>query len=71
MTPLKLAFSNVVKLLQIAMTIGVSTAKCERTFFFLKRIKSYYRSSMPEQSLTDIAIPSIEWDLADSFILDD
>ena len=31
LTPLKLAFPNVVKLLQIAMTMCVSTAKCERT----------------------------------------
>ena len=71
LTPLKLAFPNVVKLLQIAMTTCVSTAKCERTFSSLKRIKSYLRSSMSEQRLTDIAILSIERDLADSLILDD
>ena len=71
LTPLKLAFPNVVKLLQIVMTICVSTAKCERTFSSLKRIKSYLRSSMSEQRLTDIAILSIERDLADSLILDD
>ena len=53
------------------MTICVSTAKCERTFSSLKRIKSYLRSSMSEQRLTDIAILSIERDLADSLILDD
>ena len=71
LTPLKLAFPNVVKLLQVAMTICVSTAKCERTFSFLKRIKSYLRSTMSEQRLTDMAILSIERDRADSLKLDD
>ena len=69
LTPLKLAFPNVVKLLQIAMTICVSTAKCERTFSSLKRIKSYLRSTMSEQRLPDMAILSIEQDLADSLKL--
>ena len=53
------------------MTICVSTAKCERTFSSLKRIKSYLRSTMSEQRLTDMAILSIERDLADSLKLDD
>ena len=68
---MKLAFPNVVKLLQIAMTICVSTAKCERTFSSLKRIKSYLRSTMSEQRLTDMAILLIERDFADSLKLDD
>ena len=59
------------KLLQISMTICVSTAKCERSFSALKRIKTYLRSSMSEQRLTDMAILSIERDLADSLILND
>ena len=69
--PLKLAFPAVVKLLQISMTICVSTAKCERSFSALKRIKSYLRSSMSEQRLTDMAVLSIERDLADSLVLND
>ena len=32
------------RLLQIAMTISVSTAKCERCFSALKRIKTYHSS---------------------------
>lgn len=69
LAPLKLAFPTVVKLLQIAMTVCVSTAKCERSFSALKRIKTYLRSSMSKQRLTDMAILSIERDLADSLIL--
>ena len=51
--------------------MSVLQTKCERTFSSLKCIKSYLRSSMSEQRLTDIAILSIERDLADSLILDD
>jgi len=69
LAPLKLAFPTVVKLLQIAMTVCVSTAKCERSFSALKRIKTYLRSSMSKQRLTDMAILSIERDFADSLIL--
>ena len=67
---MKLAFPNLVKLLHIAMTICVSTAKCERTFSSLKHIKSYLRSTMSEQRLTDMAFLLIERDLADSLKLD-
>ena len=42
------------------MTIGVNTAHCEGSFSTLKRIKSYLRSTMCEQRLTDLAILSIE-----------
>lgn len=43
LAPLKLAFPPVVKLLQISMTMCVSTAKFERSFsaLIMKRIKSY------------------------------
>ena len=55
----------------MAMTICVSTAKCERSFSALKRIKTYLHPSMSEQRLTDMAILSIERDLADTLILTD
>ena len=37
--PLKAAFPELLKLLQIALTLCISTAQCERTFSCLKRIK--------------------------------
>ena len=46
--PLKVAFPIVIKLLQIALTIAVSTASCQRSFSALKRIKTYLRSTMTE-----------------------
>ena len=64
LAPLKLAFPALIKIVQIAMTIGVTTAKCERCFSALKLIKTYRRSTMNESRLNDIAILSIEKDLA-------
>lgn len=61
--PLKVAFPNLIQLLQIALTISVSTAKCDRTFSTLKRIKSYLRTTMSEERLNNMAILSIEHDL--------
>ena len=61
--PLKAAFSTLIKAIQIALTICVSTAQCERSFSSLKRIKTYLRSTMTEQHLTDLAILSIENEL--------
>ena len=39
--PLKEAFSTVLRVLQIALTICVSSASCERSFSALKQIKTY------------------------------
>ena len=58
--PLRTAFPNLVKLLQLVLTIVVSTAACEQSFSALKRIKTYLRSTMSEQRLNDIALLSIE-----------
>ena len=69
--PLKSAFPNLVKLLQLALTIVVSTAECERSFSALKRIKSYLRSTMSEERLINLATLSIERRLADSLSLDE
>ena len=69
--PLKLAFPTLLKLLQIALTIAVSTAECERSFSALKRIKTFLRSTMPEQRLTDLALLSIEKQKAQNISLDE
>ena len=68
---LKEAFPTLLKLLQIALTIAVSTAQCERSFSALKRIKSYLRSTMSEQRLVDLAVLSIERDLSQQLSLDE
>ena len=52
------------------MTISVSSAECERSFSALKRIKSYLRTSMSEQCLTNLAVLSIKRDLSNDLNLD-
>jgi len=68
--PLKAAFPVLVKMIRIALTIVVSTAECERSFSTLKRTKTYLRSSMSEQRLTDLAVLSIERELSQNLSLD-
>lgn len=69
--PLREAFPELVKLLQIPLTVAVTTAGCERSFSSLKCIKSYLRSTMSEERLIDLATISIERDLAARLSLDD
>lgn len=67
----KKGFAIIVKLLTIALTLGVSTATCERSFSGLKRIKTYLRSSMSESRMNDLAILSIERDLSCDWLTPD
>ena len=69
--PLKSAFPTLLKLLQIALTIVVTTSECERTFSALKRIKTYLRSTMTNERLSDLAVLSIERDISSNLVLDD
>ena len=70
LSSLRIAFPLLTKLLQIALTIVVSTAYCERSFSALKRIKTYLRSTMTEQRLIDLAVLSIERELSKQISLD-
>ena len=71
LTSLDCAFPELIKLFRIALTIAVNTAQCERSFSTLKRVKSYLRSTMNEQRLSDLAILSIERELSSNVSLDD
>lgn len=64
--PLRAAFPRVLKLLQIALTLPVSTASCERSFSCIKRVKTYTRTTMTEARLTGLALMSIENELTRS-----
>ena len=69
--PLKTAFPNLVKLLQFSLTVVVSTAECERSFSALKRIKSYLRSTMSTQHLSNLIVLCVERKLSESISLDE
>ena len=63
LTPLKPAFPALLQLLNIVQTIAVTASSCERTFSSLKRIKTYLRSTMGDERLSNLAVLSIERDL--------
>ena len=69
--PLKVAFPSVLRVLQIALTFAVTTASCERSFSSLKRIKTYLRSTMSTQRLSDLALLSIERELSANMSMDE
>lgn len=71
LSPLKEAFPTLLRLLQIALTICVSSASCERSFSALKRIKTYLRSTMLEERLVSLAVLSIEREIAQNLNLED
>ena len=57
---MSVAFSEVVKLFQIAATIPVSTASNERFFSVLKRVKTYLRTTMGDDRLTHLMLMAVE-----------
>ena len=44
-------FESIATLLKLSLTLPVSSAHDERAFSFLKRVKSYLRSSMSEKRI--------------------
>lgn len=70
LSPLKEAFPTLLKLLQIALTICVSSASCERSFSALKRIKTYLRSTMHEERLVNLAVLSVEREISQTLNLE-
>ena len=65
------AFPQTIIVLQIAVTLGVSSSSCERSFSCVKRVKTFLRSSMTTERLSALAILSTEVDLASSIDFDD
>ena len=60
----KECFPHLLQTIQIAMTIGVTTASAERSFSSLRRIKSYLRSTMSQDRLNNLSLLHIERDLS-------
>ncbi|KAL5239149.1 hypothetical protein ACI65C_006799 [Semiaphis heraclei] len=57
-------FANLYKLMQVALTLPISSASCERSFSVMRRIKTWIRSSMNQDSFTDMSILHIERDIS-------
>ena len=60
---LQSVFGESIKLLDIVITIRMTTSEAERCFSTLKRIKTFLRSTMNEDRLNALAMLSIEKDL--------
>ncbi|KAL4099003.1 hypothetical protein QTP88_023506 [Uroleucon formosanum] len=60
------AFPNLFKLIQVGLTIPISSATCKRSFSSMRRIKNWLRTTMGQAKFTDLSIISIERDLSNS-----
>lgn len=58
--PIPEGFPMLVRCLKIAMTFGVSSATAERSFSSLRRIKTYLRSTMTQEQLSNLSLLYIE-----------
>ena len=50
------AFPNIYRLLLIACTLPITSAEAERSFSLMRRLKTYARSTMSEERLSDLAM---------------
>jgi len=57
---IKDVFPLLSEILKLFMTIPTNTASCERSFSCLRRLKTYLRSTMGQERLSDLAILQIE-----------
>lgn len=57
---IQIGFINYTKIIKIFLTIPTNTATCERTFSCLKRLKSYLRTIMGQERLSNLASLQIQ-----------
>lgn len=65
------SYETLRELVQIALTIAVTSAEGERSFSALKRVKTRLRSTMTEDRLSNLSVLSIEKELAQAIDLTD
>jgi len=59
------------KFLQVALTLPITSATCERSFSAMRRIKTWMRSTMVENRFNDLSIINIEKYLAKKININD
>lgn len=67
----KQIYPNLFKLLQVALSIPISSATCERSFSSMRRIKNWLRSSMAQDRFTFLSILNIERDITNKLNVND
>ena len=50
------AFTNLMTCMQVAMTIPVTSASCERTFSSMKLVKNWLRNRTEDRRLSDLTL---------------
>jgi len=55
-------FPNFCKMLQLALTLPISSATCERSFSAMRKIKTWLRTSIQQQKFNELSILYIEKD---------
>lgn len=51
----KVAFPNLLKCIQVALTLPITSATCERSFSAMKLLKSFLRNRMSDERLSNMA----------------
>lgn len=59
-------YPNLYKLIQVAITIPVSSATCERSFSAMRRVKNWLRTSMQQNRFTNLSTICIERDITNN-----
>ena len=57
-------YPNVLKILQLALTLPSTSASCERSFSAMRRVKNYLRTTMGQQRFSSLGLLHNESDLA-------
>lgn len=65
------SYPNINIAIRLFLTLPVSIASCERSFSKLKLIKNYLRSTIGQDRLSNLAIISIEYNIAKDINYDD
>ena len=62
----KVTFPNLYKLIQVGITIPISSATCERSFSSMRRVKNWLRTSILQQRFSNLSILNIERDITNN-----
>lgn len=66
-----IAFSQIIQLMYIVLTLPVTTASNERFFSTLKRVKSYLRTTMGDDRLSHLMLMAVEPEMVKKFNMED
>lgn len=64
----KVGFKELKKVIELIVVIPVSSASAERSFSTMRRVKTYFRSTMKSSRLNDLTLLSIEREISGQFM---